>query len=110
MGRGNRGSGPAARDPSLLQGRAYGLLVIDHQSEVPAVIGRLPAALLKGEELVAEIDEGSVFALAAQLDVEQPTVEFQRLVDVADLDRNVIEADSARFLGFGHGSLHLRSA
>src|SRR5690606_32817523 len=75
---------------SFLQGRAYRLLVIDHQCKVPAVAGRLPAALLKGEAAVTEIDEGSVFALAAQLEVEQPTVEFQRLVDVADLDRDVI--------------------
>jgi hypothetical protein len=76
---------------------------------VPAVIGRLPAAFLKSQELVAEIDEGSILAPAAQLEIEQPAVKFQRLVDVADFDRHVIETDSARFLGFGHGSLHMRS-
>ena len=56
---------------------------------MPPIIGRLPAALLKGEELVAEINESSVFAFAAQLEVEQPAVELQRLVDVTNLDRNV---------------------
>jgi hypothetical protein len=95
---------------SFFQGHAHRLLVIDHQPEVPAIIGRLPAALLKGEELVAEIDESSIFALAVQLEVEQPAIKCQRLVDVADFDRNVIEADRAGLLCFGHGSLHIRSA
>src|SRR5262249_18510862 len=96
-------------DAGFPQGAAHSLLVIDHQSEVPTVIGGLPAALLKGEELVAEVDERGVVAPAAQLEIEQPTVEFQRRVDVADLDRHVIETDRAGFPGLGHGSLHVRS-
>jgi hypothetical protein len=35
------------------------------------VIRRLPAALLQREELISEIDESRVFALAAQLELEQ---------------------------------------
>ena len=39
---------------------AHRLLVVDHQPEMPAVIGGLPAALLQGEELIAEIDESGI--------------------------------------------------
>src|SRR5262249_52303405 len=77
-------------DGSFFQGHAHRLLVIHHQPEMPAIIGRLPAALLKGEELVAEINESSVFAPATQLEVEQPVIKCQRLIDIADFDRNVI--------------------
>jgi hypothetical protein len=40
---------------------------------------------LQGKELVAQVDEGGCFALAAQLEFEQAAIEGQRLVDVADL-------------------------
>ena len=46
-----------------------------------------------------------VFALAAQLELEQTAVEGQRLLDVADLERNMVETDGARFPCFRHGSL-----
>ena len=65
------------------------------------LVGRLLAPLLESNELVAEIDEGHGVALAAQLEREEPAVERQRLIDVADLDRNVIDADKPRFLSFG---------
>jgi hypothetical protein len=37
---------------------------------MPSVIGRLLAAPLQGDELVAEIDEGHAVAFAAQLESE----------------------------------------
>ena len=67
---------------------------------MPAVIRRLPPALLQREELIAKIDEGGVFALAAQLELEQAAVERQRLFDVADLERDVVETDGARLLRY----------
>jgi hypothetical protein len=70
-----------------------------------AVVGRLPAALLQRNELVAQIDERRGLALAAQLELEQTAVEGQRLLDVADLERNMVETDGARFPCFRHGSL-----
>src|SRR5262249_16338129 len=97
-------------DTSFSQRRAHRLHVIHHQHEMPAIIGRLPAALLKGEELVAEIDESSVFALAPQLEVEQAAIKCQRFIDITDFDRNVIEADRSGLLCFGHGSLYIGSA
>src|SRR5581483_1203684 len=84
---------------------AHRFLVIDHEAKMPAVICGLPAALLQREELVAKIDEGHVLALAAQLELEQPAIECQRLFDAADFERDVIETDRARFSCFGHGAL-----
>src|SRR5262245_64925444 len=62
-------------------------LVIDHQPEMPSIIGGLPPTLLQREELVAKIDERRFLALAAQPELEQSPIECQRLFDVADLDR-----------------------
>ena len=43
---------------------ADGLLVVDDESDVTAVVGRLAAALLQREELVAQVDErGSLVLL-----------------------------------------------
>ena len=48
------------------QSCAHGLLVIDHEPEMAAVVAGLLAALLKGKKLIAEIDKGGMIALAAQ--------------------------------------------
>ena len=91
-------------DAGLRERLADRVLVIDHEPEMTPVIGGLLAALLQREELIAKIDEGRGLALAAQLEVEQPTVEGQRLVDVADLERDMIEADGmALFLFLAWG-------
>src|SRR6266542_4728432 len=70
-----------------------------------AVVGRLGAALLQRKELVAQIDERRGLALAAQLELEQAAVEGQRLLDIADLERDMVETDGARLPCFRHGSL-----
>ena len=54
-----------------------------------AVVRRLFAALLKGDELVAQLDEGHGLASAAQLEIEEASVERQRLVDVAHFQRHM---------------------
>jgi hypothetical protein len=46
--------------------------------------------------LVAKIDEGHRLALAAQLEVEDAAVERQRLLNVPDFQRYMVEADGAR--------------
>ena len=69
-----------------------------------SVITRLFAALLQGKELVAKIDEGGVLALASQLEFEQATVEGQRLLDVADLERDVVHTHRACLPRLGHGT------
>src|SRR3546814_1076531 len=80
-------------DSGLRQRLAHRLLVVDHQAEVAVVVGRLAAALLQREELVAEIDEGGGLAPAAQLEIEQAAIEGQRLVDIADLEGDMVETD-----------------
>src|SRR5207245_2688154 len=72
------------------------LLVIDHEAEMTAVVGGLGTALLERDELVAEIDEGRILALAAKLEIEQAAVERQSLLDITDLESDMIEADGAR--------------
>ena len=47
-------------------------------------------------------------ALAAQREFEEPAVEGQSLLDVAHLERDVVQSDSAGFAGLGHdGGLQL---
>src|SRR5712692_1974632 len=91
------------------QRAADGVLVVDHQAEMTAVVGGLAAALLQREELIAQVDEGRAFALAAKLELEQAAVERQRLIDVADLERDMVEADGARFPWLGHRGLRITS-
>jgi hypothetical protein len=67
-----------------------------------AVVGRLAAALLQRDELVAEIDERVRVALAAQLEGEEAPVERQRGFDVVDLEGHVIEAHRTRLPFLGH--------
>ena len=57
-----------------------------------AVVGRLAAPLLQRDELVAEIDERIRIAPAPELEREEPAVESECLVDVADFERDVIES------------------
>ena len=67
------------------------------------IVAGLLAAFLKGKKLVAQIDEGGVLALAAQREFEQASVEGQSLLDIAHLERDVVQSDSAGFAGLGHG-------
>src|SRR6185295_1200328 len=83
-------------DPRVGQRFPDGILVIDHEAEVAAVIGGLRAPFLKRKELVAQVDEGGRVVLAAKLELEQAPVEGQGLLDVANLERDVIEPDGAR--------------
>src|SRR5262249_15930819 len=85
------------------QRAAHRVLVVDHETKMTAVVGGLGAALLQREELVAQIDEGRGLALAAQFEVEQATVECQRLLDIADLEGNMVQTDAPRFPCFRHG-------
>ena len=63
------------------------------------VVGRLRAPLREREELVADVDERHPAGATAQLELEQPSVERQRGVDVTYLQRDVIDSDEP---GAGH--------
>jgi hypothetical protein len=71
---------------------------------MPAARGRGIWGLLQRQELIAEIDEGHARLTAAQFEGEELRVEVERFVDIADLDRDMVEADKARLVGAGLGS------
>src|SRR5215471_2587502 len=96
------------RNASCDQSRAECLLVVHHKSEVTSVVGGLPASPLQGDELIPKVDERGILALAAQLEVEQPSVERERFVDVTDFERDVVYADGARFLVLRHDRPSIR--
>jgi hypothetical protein len=69
------------------------------------IVRGLFASFLKGKELVAQVDERHVLVLPAKLELEYPPVERERFLDIAHLERNVIEAYGASFLDFMHETL-----
>src|SRR5262249_39115122 len=97
-------------DPGRRERAANRVLVVDHEAEMAAVVGRLLTALLQRQKLVAQIDKGRGLALAAQLEIEQAAVEDQRLLDIADLESDMVETDGARCSCFRHGSLRQSGA
>src|SRR5262249_37736001 len=92
-------------DARRRQRAAHRVLVVDHETEMTAVVGGLGAPLLQSQELIAQIDEGRGLALAAQLELEQAAVKGQRLLDVTDLEGDMVETDGARFSWLRHGAL-----
>ena len=89
-------------DAGIRQRPADDLFVVDDEAEVTAVVGRLFAAFLQRDELVAKIDEGIRIALAPQLEGEEATVECQGGFDVADLQGDMIEAHGTSLSRFSH--------
>jgi hypothetical protein len=79
----------------LLESSSNGLLVVDDETEVTGLVGRLRSAFRESDELIAHIDERHPSEPLAdlRLEVEDPGVEGERLADVADLERDVIDPD-----------------
>jgi hypothetical protein len=65
-------------------------------------VRRLRPALHERDELVAELDEGRVAVALDPSELEEPAVELDRGVDVADLQRDMVDAYKA---GPAHGSI-----
>ena len=63
---------------------------------MPSVVGRLRPSLHEGYELIAHVDEGGPGQPPAQGLLEHPAVEGERLLDVADLERDVVDSHEAR--------------
>jgi len=81
----------------LSRGGECRLTLVHHEPDVAVLVGRLRAAAGNGEELIAHVDERDRVAVASpQREVEDPAVEVEGLVDVADLDRHVIDSDESR--------------
>jgi hypothetical protein len=60
---------------------------------VPRAIGWLRPTLHERDELVAHVDERRPRRATAEREREDPPVEGERLVDVVDFERDVVDAD-----------------
>ena len=60
------------------------------------VVGGLPPALHQRDELVAHVDEGRAWNPSAQFEREQPRIELERGLEVADLESHVVDSDQTR--------------
>src|SRR5262249_39654498 len=77
----------------LLQALTHGLLVVHDQPEVTCLIRCLTAAARERDELVAHVDEGHAPAPTAHLEWPKDRLpEAQRLVEISDLERDVIDS------------------
>lgn len=79
----------------LLQRVAGSFEIVDDEPDVPVRVGLLGAAGRQRDELVAHVDEGHAPPPAAQREVEDLSVELERLVDVGDLHRYVVHTDQS---------------
>ena len=82
------------RAPASSSERRAAVEIVDDEADVPVGVGLLGAAGRQRDELVAHVDEGHAPSAAAQREVEDPSVELERLVDVGDLHRYVVHTDS----------------
>ena len=64
-------------------------------------VRRLRASGREREKLVTHVDERHPRTASPQPQLEQAPVEHERLVDVADLERNVVEAEARLRLHLG---------
>jgi heme exporter protein A len=90
-------------DARLLARPAHRGAVVDHEAEVAVAPRGRVVHLREREELVAHVEEGHPVRAAAQLALEDPAVELDRLVHVAHLERHVVDADHpghTRSIGF----------
>jgi hypothetical protein len=71
-------------DPRFSQRFADCILVVDHKSKMAALVSGLSTALLQCEELVAQINEGRIVALAPKFEIEQSTIESQSIIDITE--------------------------
>jgi hypothetical protein len=62
---------------------------------VPHAVRPAGLRLHQRDELVADVDERGAPLAAAQRQVEELPVELERGVDVADLERDVVDPDEA---------------
>src|SRR5262249_55913068 len=79
-----------------LQARgAQRLLVLDHEADVAVRVRRLRAALPKRDELGAPVDERHPGDAAPQLELEVALPPGERLVEVVDLERDVVDPEGS---------------
>ena len=59
-------------------------------------VRRLRPTFHQRNELVADVDERGARHAPAQRELEDPSIEVERLVDVSDFERDVVDPDETR--------------
>jgi hypothetical protein len=77
-------------------GRERSRSVVDDEPDVALGVGRLRTPFGQREELIAHVHERHSAAAAAQLDLEDAAEEVDCFVQVADLDRDVVDPEKPR--------------
>ena len=83
-------------DARLVERAPHPRPIVHHQPEVAIPVRRAGLAVREGEELIAHVEEGHARHASAQLELEDAAVELDRLVHVADGQRDVVYADHPR--------------
>src|SRR5262245_37055670 len=89
------------------KGLADRLLVINDEPEMPSIVAGLPSPFMQGEELIAEIDEGGTCTFSPKFEVKQAAIKYESLLNVADLERDMVETYRPSFLCHCHGPASL---
>jgi len=79
-----------------LESRSQALLVVDHEPEVPRTVRGLGSSRRERDELVSHVGERHAADTSTQLELEETAVPRERLVDVVNLERNMVDADESR--------------
>src|SRR5215210_4117231 len=82
--------------PHLPQGPPDHPPVVHHHPDMPVIVGRAVLALGERDELVSGVYERHLGSASPQLDVEEASVELQRLLYIPDLEGDVVEPDELR--------------
>ena len=61
-------------DAGLVQRASSSFLIVNNETEMTTIVGRLFTALLKGDELITKIDECHPVIFAAQLEFKELTI------------------------------------
>ena len=90
-------------DAALFQDRSRRGLVVDHETEVARLVGRLGTSFAEREELISQVDEGHAGLAVDRAQFEYFAVELERRLEVVDLERDVVDPDEVRAVG-AHGA------
>src|ERR671913_2125498 len=75
--------------------------VVHHHPDVPVFVGGAVLAFGERDELVSCVYERHPGSASPQLDLEEASVERERLLYIPDLDGDMIEPDELRAVGHG---------
>ena len=89
----------------LFHPRPHTRSVIDDEAKMAAAVLVRGRVFHQVDELVAELDKGVARPFGPEREVKDLAVEIESLVDIADFERDVVDADKPRLLGIGLAGL-----